>query len=242
MRSVAFVKFFDEEDYADQFLRGHLFMRKLRFFQQLEAGEIDDGRPDAHEGVVSVHQPAHTELTIQFEGREPLKITGADLAGPVIISRDVYSDMHVFCMSTLRIPDDAPVSGSAEEQQAQIHDLVRLDDRCLNFGAHAVVVDAALFVRRLREVLSKQEHWFRAAAVEYYDEATFHGSFAEQQAPFMKQAPFAYQKEYRVCLLRPDPGNAPFVLDIGDLSAFALKMPSNTVNSAMRVVPRRPAG
>lgn len=237
-RTAAFVKFFSEEAHADQFLRGGLFMQKLRYFQRLEAQEVDDGRPDAREGVVSVHQPANTELTIQFDGMEPLKITEADLAGPVVVTRNVYSDMNVFCMSTLRIPDVSGLRGSIDDIQAQVEDLTRLDDRCLAFGPHAVVVDAANFVGRLRSVLPGLGHWFRAGAVEYYDEATFHGSFAEEQAPFMKQNPFSYQKEFRICLLRPDPSDELFILDIGDISAFALKMGSGAVNSALRVTPR----
>lgn len=145
-RTAAFVKFFTEEAHADQFLRGSLFMRKLGYFQRLEALEKGDGRPDAHEGVVSWHQPDRTELTINFEGFEPIKITGADLAGPVAITRNIYSDLYVFCMSTVRILDPAELSGGHEEIEAQMRAGLRLDDRCLQFGPHAVVVDAVKFL------------------------------------------------------------------------------------------------
>ncbi|UIY45750.1 hypothetical protein [Methylobacterium radiotolerans] len=128
-------------------------MRKLRYFQRLEALETDDGRPDAHEGVASWHQPDRTELTINFEGFDPIKITGADLAAPVAITRKIYSNLYVFCMSTVRMLDPAELSGDHEEIETQMQAGLRLDDRCLQFGPHAVVVDASKFLNLLRKAL-----------------------------------------------------------------------------------------
>jgi hypothetical protein len=71
---VAFVKFFSDESHADQFIKGILYMRRLRYFQRLEAPENDDGRADAHEAPVSWHQPDRIELVLDFPGFEPIKI------------------------------------------------------------------------------------------------------------------------------------------------------------------------
>lgn len=240
-RTAAFVKFFTEEAHADKFLRGSLFMRKLGYFQRLEARETGDGRPDAHEGVVSWHQPDRTELTIDFEGFDPIKITGADLAGPVAITRDIYSNLYVFCMSTVRILDPAELSGSHDEIEAQMRGGLRLDDRCLEFGPHAVVVDAVKFLAQLRTALQSTDYWYKADRVGYYDAETFHGDFDAEVAPFMKQDPFAYQNEYRVCLLTPEAGDEPMAFEIGDLSGFAVKTRSEDVNGSFKLTLNRPA-
>ncbi|WP_163361039.1 hypothetical protein, partial [Escherichia coli] len=75
-----FVKFFSEEAHADQFIAGKLFMRRLRYFQQLENRGTDDERPDANEAVVSWHQPDRVELTLNFPGFDPITIGKDDLA------------------------------------------------------------------------------------------------------------------------------------------------------------------
>lgn len=240
-RTAAFVKFFTEEEHADQFLRGSLFMRKLGYFQRLEAAETGDGRPDAHEGVVSWHQPDRTELTINFEGFDPIKITKADLAGPVAITRTVYSDLYVFCMSTMRILDPAELSEEHEEIEEQMRVGLRLDQRCLHFGPHAVVVDANKFITQLCRALEGTSHWYKADRVEYYEAETFHGDFETEVAPFRKQMPFAYQNEYRVCLLTAEAGNEPMIFEIGDISGFAIKTRSEDVNGSFKLTLNRPA-
>lgn len=240
-RPVAFVKFFSEEAHADQFLRGNLFMRKLRYFQDLEALEEGDGRPDPHEGVVSWHQPDRTELTISFEGFEPIKITGIDLAGPVAITRKIYADMHVFCMSAMHMLDPTELSGDHDEVKAQMQAGLRLDDRCLRFGPYAVVVDKSRFLAQLRKALKDTDNWYRADLVEYYDAETFHGDFEIEAAPFMKQSQFGYQNEYRVCLFGTGSGDDPIAFEIGDISSFALKMRSEDVNGSPKVTLRRRA-
>lgn len=240
-RTAAFVKFFTEEAHADQLLKGSLFMRKLRYFQQIEALESGDGRPDAHEGVVSWHQPDRTELTINFEGFEPIKITGADLAGPVAITRTIYSDLYVFCMSAVRIPDPAELSGEHEEIEAQMRAGLQLDERCLHFGPHAVVVDANKFLAQLRKALESTDYWYKADRVQYYEAETFHGDFETEVAPFMKQSQFAYQNEFRVGILTSQASDEAMVFEIGDMSDFAIKTRSEDVNGSFKLTLNRPA-
>jgi hypothetical protein len=148
---AAFVKFFSEESHADQFIRGGLYVRKLRYFQQLERSKTDDDRPDAHEAVVAWHQPDRVELTIEFAGFDPINIGQSDLAGPVSISRNFYSDMHLFCMSTLSLPDPALLEGDRSEVEAQMQAAFQVDNRCLRFGPHAVLVRRQQFLTRLRK-------------------------------------------------------------------------------------------
>ena len=236
----ALVKFFSDECHADQFIKGSLYMRRLRYFQQLESPENDDGRSDAHEAVASWHQPDRIELEFNFPGFKPIKIGKNDLAGPLAITRNFYSDMHLFCMSALSILDPALMEGDHEEIQAKLQAAFQVDERCLAFGRHAVIVSAENFLPQLRQSLEPCEHWFKADMVEYYDEKIFHGDFSEQDAPFRKQSRFAYQKEFRVCLQTPTPGDKPRTFEVGDMSAFAIKVRSADINAALKLTLKAP--
>ncbi|MDR3558288.1 MAG: hypothetical protein P4L61_02025 [Candidatus Pacebacteria bacterium] len=231
----AFVKFFGEESHADEFVKGNLYMRKLRYFQALEALTADDGRPDPHEGVVSWRQPDRVELKIEIPGRDPIIVGKNDLAGPISISMNFYSDMHLFCMTALSIPDPAHLEGTHEEIQAQLQAAFQVSSRCLEFGPYAVVLGAGKFMPQLRHALKQCEHWYKADLVQYYDEKTFHGDFEVEDVPFRKQSNFAYQKEYRVCLQTNREGDDPFIFDIDDMSAFAIKTRSADINASLKL-------
>jgi hypothetical protein len=232
---VALVKFFDDENHADQFIKGLLYMRRMRYFQQLEASENDDGRSDAHEAVVSWHQPDRIELVLHFHGFDPITIGKNDLAGPLAITRDFYSEMHLFCMTALSIPDPAFLQGDRDEVQAKLQAAFQIDPRCLNFGPHAVIVRPDQFMTHLRQSLERCNYWCRAGMVDYYDERTFHGDFAPENVPFMKQSRFAYQRVFRVCLQAPAAGDEPLTFEVGDMSAFAVKIRSADINASLRL-------
>jgi hypothetical protein len=238
---AALVKFCREESHADQFIKGLLYMNRLRYFQQLEASEKSDGRPDAREAIVSWHQPDCTELILTFPGVEPLKLDKKDLAAPVAVTRPFYSDMHLFCMTALTVPDPALLQGTHDEVQAQLQAAIQIDARCLDFGPHAVVVPTDKFLPQLRRSLERCEHWYRDEMVEYYDESTFHGEFAAKDVPFRKQSSFAYQKEYRVCLQTPTAGNDAVTFEIGDMSSFAIKTRSADVIASLKVTLKEPS-
>jgi hypothetical protein len=234
-RVVAFVKFFSDESHADQFINGILYMRRLRYFQQLEASEKDDGRSDPQEAIVSWHQPDRIELVIDFPGLGPIKIGKNELAGPLAITRNHYSDMHLFCIYALSLPDPAFLQGDHDQVQAKLQAALQIDPRCLEFGPHAVIVDREEFRSHLRQSLDRCDHWSKADIVEYYDEKTFHGEFAQEDVPFRKQSRFAYQKEFRVCLQTLRAGDEPVTFEIGDMSAFATKLRSADINAALQV-------
>jgi hypothetical protein len=234
-RVIAFVKFFSDESHADQFINGHLYMRRLRYFQKLEASERDDGRSDAHEAIVSWHQPDRVELVLTFPGFAPIKLGKNDLAGPFSATRKLYSDMHLFCISALSIPDPAILEGDHDEVQAQLQAGFQVDARCLDFGPHAVLVSAEKFLLQLRQSLERCDHWFKADMVEYYDEKVFHGDFATEDVPFRKQSRFAYQKEFRVCLQTPTAGDEPLTFEIGNMSTFAFRVRSVDINASLKV-------
>ena len=228
-----FIKFFGEETHAEQFLDGKLYMRKLKYFQNLESRHEGDGRPDANEGVVAWHQPDRVLLEIDIPGIGKIKLGPADLGGPVSISKYVYSEMHVFCMTALSITDPSKMTGDRIQIEAQLQNQINLDARCIDFGPYAVLIKPAPFIKLLRNALRNSGNWYRAERVQYYDEKSFHGEFTEQEVPFRKQSGFSYQKEYRVCMLRDESTDDAVTLEIGSIREFAVMMPSSEVNSRL---------
>lgn len=92
LRIYFFVKTFEKQEYADQFLDGLLYMNTLDYFVRLEEDE-DSGRGDRYEGVDSWLQP--NEIQIEVNG---VVLNSADLAGPVSIQMHHHLVKNVFCM------------------------------------------------------------------------------------------------------------------------------------------------
>ncbi len=233
-KEIGYVKFCQEESHADQFIRGSLHMNRLRYFQKLEASEKGDGRPDRHEAIVLWYQPDRIGLVIDSPELGSIKVGKNEFAGPVAITRNFYSDVHVFCMSALSLPDPAFLQGDHAEVQVKLQTALQIDPRCLEFGPHAVIVDREKFRSQLRQSLERCDYRFKYDMVAYYDETTFHGEFPPDDVPFRKQHRFAYQQEFRVCLQTLTSGDEPITLEIGDMSAFATKLPSADINAALK--------
>jgi hypothetical protein len=232
---IAFVKFCREESHADQFIKGSLYMNRLRYFQKLEASDKDDGRSDPYEAISSWHQPDRIEVVISFRGFNSIKIAKNEMASPLVISRNHYSDMHLFCIYALSLPYPAFLQGDHDEIQAKLQAAAsQIDSRCLDFGPYAVIVWPDQFCEKLSQALQQCNYWRKVGMVEYYDEKAFHGDFAQEDVPFRKQSRFAYQKEFRVCLQTPA-GDEPLTFEIGDMSAFATKVRSADINASFKV-------
>jgi len=74
------VKFCEKEEWADDFLKGSLYLNRLSYFKKKEAE--DDDRFDKHEAIASWLQPSGT--TIKFLSHPELDIHPEDLGAPVL--------------------------------------------------------------------------------------------------------------------------------------------------------------
>ncbi len=91
-----FVKFFEKEEYIDEFRKGRLYMNRLSYFRDLESEEGTRG--DKAEGTAGVYQPQNVILTLSPHGEPPIVIDKSDLAGPVTIAFNNIFRQHVFCL------------------------------------------------------------------------------------------------------------------------------------------------
>jgi hypothetical protein len=181
-----FIKFFKEEEHADQFIKGTLYLNRLSYFQKIESS-CTDGRSDTTEAVAVWWQPHNLVIDIKMPGIGEVEITKADLAGPVSVSYDYHDHFHIFCLYAVHTTGFATIGGKlelSESEAAELQRQVAIDDRCLKFGPFAVFIPATPFLAQVKEALQRRGQWFRWNLVEYYDDETFHGEFAPKPYPF----------------------------------------------------------
>jgi hypothetical protein len=225
------VKFFSQESHADQFIAGDLRLNRLGYFKKLEGS---DGRPDRYEAIAAWYQPHN--LSIEFSLFPQLNIRGEDLAGPVSLSFDDYDYLNIYCMSAIVVPETAlrqPHFETNEVEAEEIRKAITFDERCIQFGEHAVIIETAAFVRQISKTLGRR-FWLRTGLVEYYDDELFHGSFKRDEIPFRKQKRFKYQREFRICLDTGTRDNAPITLNIGKIDA-AMKVRTRELNDLFQL-------
>lgn len=225
------VKFFNQEKYADEFIKGNLHLNRLSYFRKLE--ESDDGRPDSHEALTHWWQPDDFVMKLNVPGHGEVEIKKEDLAGPVSMHIDYHHNLHVYCMYAMRTIGfdckDGQFECSPDEVEI-IKKQLEVDERNFGFGNFAVVVRATEFIERLNKVLRERGQAFVMDLVEYYDDETFHGEIQPKKVPFMKQKKFSYQNEFRVCLDTKTVGDEPLNIAIGDVSDISAKIEPSKLN------------
>jgi hypothetical protein len=235
------IKFFEKEEYADQFLQGKLYLNRLSYFKKLEQAQAD-GRPDANEAVAIWLQKEKTH--IEFKEHPELDIAPENLAGPVQVSFVHYDDLHVFCMTARHTGEfefdcqDGMIC-YLEEDTEDVKRQLEVHEDCLKMGRFAViVVQAGEFIIRVKNATEKARHVFNSTLVEYFDQDTIHGHFAMRDIPFRKAQKFAYQSEYRIVVDTRTCGDEPKRTDIGDIHDIAIKIPVREIN-AFELHPKR---
>ncbi len=228
-----FIKFFTEETHADQFIAGDLYMNTLSHFKALE-NESDDGRPDSTEAIAHWWQPDDILIKLQMPGIGETEISSKDLAAPVSISFDYHNYMHIFCLYTVHTTGfriDGGKIACTENNAEELRRQLRIDERCQRFGKYAVVIRPDLFLVRVKETLKGRKFAYRL--VQYYDDATFHGTIPPREIPFRKQKRFSYQQEFRICVYPKIMHNSPITINIGNISSMTGKTLSSQLNSQL---------
>jgi len=236
--TLFFIKFFREEQYADQFMAGELYLNTLAYFQGVE-NESSDGRIDSTEAVASWWQPDDISIRLNAPGIGDTEISKKDLSAPVSMSFDYHKYVNVLCLYAMHITGfDVLSDGKIDCSKSSIEELrrqLKVDERCFKFGKYAVVINAAPFMTKLKEALSSQNRRFKYKLVGYSDDTTFHGTIPTDEIPFRKQKRFSYQQEFRICVYPKVMINAPITIKIGDISSICGKMDSSQLNSFLAV-------
>jgi hypothetical protein len=223
------VKTFSEQSHADQFLDGLLYMNSLDYFIRLEESD-SSGRGDRHEGVNAWLQP--NEIQLEING---ICIDSADLAGPVSIQPTRHLAKNIFCMHAGYIGGNVPSEFATTDE---FEEVLKIPQQNISLGKHSMVItNVKEFFQRVKAAASKQNVALSGRLVNYYDPNSFHGHFAEEEAPFNKQIRFAHQREYRLVVNQQSGDVSPYALRVGNLHDIAHAVSIEELNDGIKISP-----
>lgn len=217
------VKFFDNQNYANDFVQGKVYVNRLSRFKETEASEVS-GRIDRHEGATAWLQPGNGRLDLN--GMD----LSNDLVGPLTIQMNWLNHLHIFCIHAAHSGnlDLAKLSGDNIENLR--HEL-KIPNACSSLGEHAVVVkNVPEFIKRMNDVAKAKGCRFTKGRVRYYDPEIFHGHFRDVESIFWKRDEYSYQREYRFVFDTKTTDDCPLILDIGNIRDITLQLKSNELN------------
>ena len=211
----AFVKLFENNDHAQAFVSGKLFMNTIRSFKEYkdEAGEL---RGDEYEGIVALYQPEKLgEIKLGDH-----TIPASDFATPIVIHDNHLLDHNVFCIYSLNSRGHDTVSA---ETLSDFKRTLELHESCFGLGKYCVVIlNASQFIDRCQSAIKKLNVNGSLGLVDYFNEHEFHGNMPINKLGYQKRSMFSHQREYRIKidLNRSEP--CRYLLDVGDLSDIAV--------------------
>ncbi|MYN30633.1 hypothetical protein [Duganella levis] len=231
------LKIFDDERWADAFMRGELRLNRLRHFKKIEEKEYaDDARPDEHEAASHWWQPDKVRIKLNIHGVGELDITD-DLAGPVVTSYSHHENLHVLCLYAIRtfgISIQGETFLISDEDADRVREQLFVSEKVAKFGRHGVLIDAATFIEKMKIALRTRGVGFASNLVEYYDDETFNGEIKVDRIPFSKRKRFSFQNEYRFVVNTKTEGDDHLQLELGDISDFCRKVDPLELNNLFK--------
>ena len=231
------VKVFSESRYAENFIRGNLYARRLTHFKRIED---TDGRGDEYEGAVlrdinhMILMPRH-----RTTGRilDTIHIPERNLQGPMVINTSGVDRYHLLCMSSAYVPDE-DTEKLSNTQPDRIDYVLKAPERIREFGKYAVVITRPkAFIRRIETAADLRGIGLKTGLVNYYDEQR--GTPAEpfnENVIFNKRDKYSHQQEFRFAFDTGETGTQPLSLTVGDLRDIGHRVDLEGEGLAFRIV------
>ena len=232
-----FVKFCEKKEFADDFMKGSLYLNRLSYNKKME--DSDDGRSDKYEAVAAWLQPHDVNLKLTIDGLKlATEILPEDLAAPVYWSYNHHDHLHVLCLYAIYTNEFECIDGQvnySEEKAPELKRQLEVHQDNFKFGQHAVIVPATLFINRVKEAIKNLGYSGKMQLVDYYNPDLFHAEFPENVIPFKKQQRFIYQNEFRIVVNNKTIGDAPLRIEVGDLGDISAKINATNLNSLLKL-------
>jgi hypothetical protein len=212
METLGLIKFGARVHMQQLIDEGLLYFQTIEHFRQLERDQL---RGDSSEGLTNFYHPPLIELQFTNEAGESIKFSGKDgtLAGPVRISTDQVTGLHVFCLYAITGRNPASMY---------------IDPSNFAFGDTCVMIyDSETFLRRVMAALRTTGFWAKVDLVEYVDRNVHSGGMG----PFRKFREFEKQSEFRIALATRKTG--PFIVRVGSLHDVAELKEASKVNEML---------
>jgi hypothetical protein len=219
------LKIFEKKEYAEDFIKGRLFLNRVSYFKAIENN--DDKRGDEYEAVYAWLQPNKTKISIG-----DIEIKSEDIVSPIVIQSQYHDNLHLLCLYASYTDKFQNVSkNNVEEFRKEI----KINERCISLGNYAVLIlNTQLFFKRFINATKKYNYRVKGQLVKYYDPTTFHG-FIKKDTIFQKQIEYSYQKEFRFAIDTGTKGTNPIMMEIGDLSDIASISSPQEINEMLEI-------
>ena len=232
-----FVKFCEKEEYADDFMKGSLYLNRLSYYKAME--DSDDGRADKYEAAAAWLQPPDVNIKLSIDGlNRAIEILPEDLAAPVYWSHNHHDHLHVLCLYAIYTNGFECVDGQvnySDEKAPELKRQLEVHQDNFKFGQHAVIVPATLFINRVKGAIKNLGYSGRMKLADYYNPDLSHTEFTENIIPFKKQQRFSYQNEFRIVVNNKTIGDTPLRIEVGDLSDISAKINATSLNSLLKL-------
>lgn len=226
----ALIKF---TDYADDLLKGDLFMNNLNTFVK-EGKEGSIGRGDREEVANILIMPY---IQVYKDGKFILEAQADKLIEQK--NENLYAPIYSMFAVTGK---DLIIESEDEEKVLAKIDLKSLDvDKFLQEFSYteAVVTNPGLFIKAVGKTFEEKRYNWESGLVNYINlnsniESEYIDSSRNNELFFRKDSLFAHQREYRIVLLNKDTQDVQPV-NIGDISDFSAKYPAKEIVEGIRI-------
>lgn len=223
-----FVKFQSKSRLEEMRNKGHIYMKRLKYYIDLERDTGIRGIGDKYEARLF----SATSLRIYREGEDiPIKIDG-----PVNISDKSQYNKPIFCLTAINI-----VGNIISYNHPKFESLIEFDEKLLDDFDHAddlhalVITNVEKFIERVRKTTDKKNFKIRYDLVNYLDTSYIRKSENKyaMNTVFTKNEHFAHQQEFRIMVeTEVDDKLELFIRDISDISTI---MPAKQLINGLKI-------
>ncbi len=223
-------KFFNEEPYAEQFMRGRLYANKLAYFRKLEG---DSNRADAYEGVGLLRGDLDLSVSIDGSQSERIIIPECELAEPIEVRMNWTEHVNLLCMYAAHSGTYTNIADDRIDQFKK--EQIEIPKECLEFGQYAVLITNVLqFVKRVKDAVRKTEDYgLVGRLVRYGGKPPIDVTGVD--TIFHKREHYKNQREYRFAVFTGSDIRDPLILETGDLSDIAIRCNSVKINEGIQI-------
>ena len=220
-RIYLLVKVFQEEQHARDFMDGKLFANRLSYFKRIDGSDIRKDEDEDEGAVLLPRDGAVLDLTaknpVTGEVISSIRITGSDLAAPIIMRPGWANHVNLFCMYAVHHSCDSEDIAGSKKQLTVPKGVLE------GFGKHAVVIENIReFFRRVVDGAKQQGYAVKGRLVTYYDaEIGTPPELSYEDAVFAKRNEFRHEQEFRIVINSGTAGNKAIPFYIGSISDIA---------------------
>lgn len=193
------LKFFENEQYLNDFLSGKLYMNTLKHFKENES--LDIARLDKFETIIK-HKKSNIDAVqigkLLFSRRK-----GELQGGSTTLTTRNYDLFNVLCLYSLW--------KDAENEH------IVMDKRNKIFGEYCIVIiNVKEFLKRVVYATNKENFVCHHSKINYINKNQ-NATIEEKKIPFTKFDSFSYQREFRIVIDTKRNIDKYYTLEIGDL-------------------------